>query len=175
MRVYDLIAACDDGKDRPLDVNRRRIVIVHRSGMGDDAVAISRAFQAPGEAGDATGHQMPYTFVITRDGAVEQALRIGDYGPHALSWSIEGIGVALVGDMREEPPTGYQRQSLIRLCSTLGRWLGGSTVVWGHDELVNASRDPNKECPGRLLCMDALRRDIDVENREACEAVGIVF
>jgi len=175
MRVKNLIAFCDDGRERLIDVNQRRIVVVHRCGMGEDAVSVASAFQAPGQAGSATGHQMPYTFVVTRQGDVQQALRIGDVGPHALAWNVPGIGVALVGDMREEPATTEQRASLIELCRVLCGWLGKDECIWGHDELKGGSKDLSKECPGRYLDMGALRRDVEAATCYTCESAGIVF
>ena len=171
----NLIEACCDGKTKPVDPRRRRAVVVHRCGMGEDAMAISQAFQAPGAPGNVTGHHMPYTIVVTRAGRIEQALRIGDCGPHALAWNITGIGVAMVGDLRSEPPTALQRAALIQVCSALSGWLGGASVVWGHDELRNASTDPLKECPGRFLDMGAVRRDVELASIAACESAGIVF
>lgn len=175
MKVLTRIGQCADGKDRAVDPRRRSSVVVHRTGMGNCALDISRAFQAEGPAGDATGHHMPYTIVIGRYGIVEQALRIGDYGPHALSWSITGIGVALIGDMRVEPPTRLQYDALIEVCSVLCGWLGGPSVVWGHDELRDATRDPLRECPGRYLDMGRVRSDVQEHSRLACENAGFIF
>jgi hypothetical protein len=175
MMVVDRIEACADGRIRPVDPHQRRVVIVHRTGMGADAAAVSRAFQSHPEAGAATGYQMPYTIVIRRDGVAEQALRIGDAGPHARAWNLTGIGVAVVGDPRHEPLPPVQYTSLVAVCATLAGWLGGAVTVRGHDELRRASGDPQKQCPGEYLPMQRLREDVSRAAQLACEAAGFVF
>lgn len=175
MKVLTRIAQCADGHERAVDPKRRSAVVVHRTGMGSTAEEVSKGFQRAGPAGDATGHHMPYTIVIGKHGQVEQALHISDYGPHALAWSMPGIGVAVVGDPRVEPLPRLQYEALIEVCSTLAGWLGGASVVWGHDELRDATRDPLRECPGRYLDMGQVRRDVQEAARLACEDAGFIF
>lgn len=175
MIITDRIDACRDGRERSVPLSERRYVVVHRSGMGANAKTISEGFQAPGEAGDATGRQMPYHIVIGRYGSVEQALRLTDHAPHALSWSRPGIAVAVAGDPRVEPPTRLQYEALVEVCVVLSGWLGGAEVVRGHDELRDGSRDPARECPGRFLDMRKLRADVKEASRLSCENAGFYF
>jgi hypothetical protein len=66
--------------------------------------------------------------------------------------------VALLGDFRREPPTPAQRAILPCVCAALLAQLGRDVdALHGHDELQGGSRDPDKECPGRHLSIDALR------------------
>jgi len=173
--IVNRIAVCDDGRFRTVPPSKRRYVIVHRSGMGETAPAIAAAFQSSEGPGSATGYQMPYHIVIGRYGSIEQALRLTDHAPHALAWSVSGIAIAVVGDPRIEPLTRLQYESLVKVCAVLSSWLGGASVVRGHDELKDGSRDPNRECPGRYLDMTALRADVEEASRMTCESTGFVF
>lgn len=140
-----------------------------------DAIEIARAFQAPGPAGEVTGYQMPYTIVVRPDGGVEQALAIGDVGPHARAWNIAGVGVALVGDQRHEAPPKPQYDALIWVCTVFAGWLGGAAHVFGHDELKGGSANARKECPGDKLDLQRLRGDIGDATASAVTKAGFVM
>lgn len=156
MIISNCIAACGDGRARSIGLHRRTRLIIHRCEVGQTAAEISKAFTTDPELKPYTGSEMPYTFVIRRDGTIEQALPLSEYGPHARRWSIEGIGVACVGDFRKERPTPQQWDSLVELCVAFIPWLGDGSI-FGHTELRDASHDPNKVCPGKLLDLNALR------------------
>ena len=156
-RPIDRIADCDDGKSRPVAIDERAAIVVHRCGMGGCAAEISAAYQQHPEAGPATGYQMPYTIVIRPDGFVEQALRLGDYGPHACAWNEIALGVACIGDFRSNDVPHDQWQALVAVCHVFSGWIGGASRIFGHDELDGGSADPAKRCPGEHLDMDTLR------------------
>lgn len=154
LRVINRIDDCDDGRRRLIDLNARRLLVIHRCGLGEDAVTIAEKFKAI----EATGYQTPYTFVVRTDGQIEQALALADYGPHAKRWNNMGIGLAVVGDFRRESPTLLQWDSVIRLCSAFAGW--ATEGVKGHDELPDGTSDKTKQCPGRHFDMDVLRDSI---------------
>jgi len=39
---------------------------------------------------------------------------------------------------------------------------GVDGVLFGHDELKGASKDPRKECPGRFVSMNSVRAEVAV-------------
>lgn len=160
MRVRDVITACEDGAERIVGIDERAAVVIHRCGLGETAEEIAAVYAQHPEAGRVTGYQMPYTVVVERDGTVSQALRLGDYGPHARAWSTMAIGVAVVGDFRKHPPTQAQYDSLLAVAHIFSGWVGGADRVLGHDELDGGSHDPDKQCPGIGLDMHRLRHDV---------------
>ena len=71
------------------------------------------------------------------------------------------IGVALIGDFRQRPPTEAQRLAAVRLCADLAQELMlKPEAIVGHDELKEGSSDPDKECPGRYLPLPELRDEV---------------
>lgn len=157
MKIVSRIAECADGKARNVLLSKRHRVILHRCTGGDGAIQIAEFYRTNPGAAAATGGEMPYHFVINRAGDVEQCLKMTDYGPHARAWSVSGFGVALVGDFRHERPNVSQWQSLGSLCVALCK-LWGEPAIFGHTELADASTDPNKQCPGRNIDIELLRR-----------------
>lgn len=186
-KIINRIAECDDGKHRERNLARLDRIIIHRIGssVGRNAVEIARSFQntEPFAAGAYTGGEMPYTFVIPEEGGIEQALALGDYGPHARKWNEQGIGVALIGDFRKKKPKTEQYKDAIQLCKFFGYWLrplnGNTQWIYGHSELKGASKTPNKKCPGDMLNMKQFRIDVDEALDNYAETMllncGVVF
>jgi len=90
---------------------------------------------------------------------VEQMLKLNDTGWHARRWSRAGVGIACLGDFRSEYPSLEMWESLVTLCSTLCHWIG-VCEIYSHSELPFASKDPEKQCPGKNLDMDRLRGSV---------------
>ena len=176
-QVVDCIAQCatHDTTFRPLAEDRRSRLVIHRTGLGEHAEEICAAYAHDPAAAAVTGGQMPYTFIVTRSGIIEQALRVTDIGPHARAWSSTGIGVGIVGDFRSEPPTPEQWQALRVLAHVFSGWLGGPNAIVGHDELPNYSHDLTKRCPGELLEMTRLRWEVYAADRARVACLGVVF
>jgi len=66
-----------------------------------------------------------------------------------------GIGIALIGNFEESPPTASQLASVKRLVSVLARRYGiDSRNVVGHSEIKATA------CPGALFPMDELRQSV---------------
>lgn len=143
-------------------------VVVHRiqvsqedPSYGDDAREVLRFFREHPIGVKATGGEMPYPILIDAAGGVTQTLPLCCVSPHAVSHNPSTVGVALIGDFRREPPAPAQRLVLPWVCASLLLQLGATPEhLHGHDELTGASRDPDKECPGRHLNMDVLRGEV---------------
>lgn len=143
-------------------------VVVHRievsqedSTYRDDPFDVLRFFREHPIGVGATGGDMPYPVLITPDGRVTQTLPLLRISPHAVRHNPTTIGVAALGDFRREPPSALQREALVWVCAALlAQCQHEAPILFGHDELSEATRDPNKECPGRHLDMNALRAEV---------------
>ena len=143
-------------------------LVVHRIELsqedpsyGDTPAELVRFFREHPTGVRATGGHVPYPIVIDSDGRVTQLLPLGRSSPHAARHNPTSIGVALLGDFRREPPTPSQRRALIDVCRILLADLGGDiAAIVAHDALSGASHDPDKECPGRHLDLQALQQEV---------------
>lgn len=118
--------------------------------IGENAVEIATWFK---EHPEALGTPlMPYTFVIPRDGTIEQAVWLVTKTPHALRWNSRAIGVALVGDFRYEDPTSEQVDAaaalIVRLNDTLRRTLAIHGHTMWHPAPRETTKHVEKQCPG---------------------------
>lgn len=161
---------------RVVPISHRSVYTVHRTGLGESAQEVARAFEGGNpDAARATGGRMPYTHVVARDGRIEQALGWADVGPHASTWNLRSASVAVVGDFRTHEPTNEQWDSLVWLCSLASVLIGGAAGLYGHDELDGGSRDPHKECPGKRLDMGILRACVRDSILRLCTDAGMVW
>jgi N-acetyl-anhydromuramyl-L-alanine amidase AmpD len=93
------------------------------------------------------------------DGQIEAAPRWikQQSGAHCNSGGMneKGIGIALVGNFNEEPPTGKQLQALTDLVKTLSHYyhIPAANIV-GHRDAPGA----NTECPGKRFPMANIRQ-----------------
>ncbi len=107
-----------------------------------------------------------YHFVIgngslSRDGQVEigSRWRKQKYGAHTKDpqgdnrYNEHGIGICLVGNFEEAPPTRAQMDSLVRLC----RWLMANYGIQPEDVIGHSDCKPTR-CPGRYFPWAELRR-----------------
>jgi hypothetical protein len=140
-------------KHLPPDVERYRRrattqrIIIHRTGLGTRAADIVAGFTGGvPEAAKATGGKMPYHFVVEPDGKAVQCLPVGVMAPHAWKWNDRTVAVACSGDFRRHEPPQAQWYAAARLCRSLEMMYRADT--WGHDELPDGSKDPEKQCPG---------------------------
>ena len=129
-------------------------IVVHRCGVAKglgNAVAEYRKKEKY-SAGWYTGQLWPYHHYILPDGTIYECLPLTFVAPAALrSLNQSGVHVALEGDFRKSPPTPKQEASLKALCAWLKADLKRPLTIRGHTDTPDASSDPNKECPGRLL------------------------
>lgn len=117
----------------------------------EDAEGIAAFFQHYKPIG-----KMPYTFIVKKDGEVEQALPLTYVSPGAVNLNTNFIQVAAVGDFRKTPLTVKQSSALVTLCRALCT-ITDTFDVRGHMETDGASGDPKKDCPGEHLRMAGLR------------------
>ena len=158
----------------PIDC--RSVYTVHRTGLGETAAEIAEAFTGGcPEAAAVTGHCMPYTHVIRRDGRIEQAIPWTQVGPHAAAWNTRSASVAVVGDFRREKPTAEQWDSLVWIATVASLLIGGADGIYGHDELDGSRRDVSKACPGKLLSMQLLRGSVRERILRLCHDAGMVW
>jgi hypothetical protein len=113
------------------------------------------AYQAIAFAADANGP--------TR---IEQAVALRYHTPHALTWSLHSIGIAVWGDWRHEIPPVELTMLVEDFATFLSAMYSGAKVV-GHDEPPKwdpnappTSSDPDKECPGMLYPVKELRANV---------------
>ena len=178
--INNIITRCDDGKPRSRKFETVDKLIIHRIGesLGTTGEEIAEAFRDTSKwaAGSYTGGEMPYHFIIRKDGTIDQCLTLGDHAPHARRWNASGLAVALIGDFRKHAPTPEQWDALKRFC---GLWVLYGLKLYGHTELPGGSKDPSKSCPGNMLDMDELRREAEAHAAElartAVEWAGVSF
>jgi N-acetylmuramoyl-L-alanine amidase len=112
-----------------------------------------------------------YHFVIgngrgSPDGKVEvgHRWRRQHIGAHARGHNARGIGICLVGNFEQYPPTPAQLKSLGVLLDRLGRRFGIA------EEAIKAHRDVgNTKCPGRHLSRSAILQALHEARRSRAE------
>jgi hypothetical protein len=145
-----------------------RGIVVHRievsqedSTFGDTPSEITRFFCEHPIGTHATGGKMAYPIVIEAGGQITQTVPLSCITPHAKLHNPTTIGIACVGDFRSAKLPQLQWRAVVKVCCELAHEFGfDADAIHGHDELIGGSSDPNKECPGRYLSMEALRSDI---------------
>jgi len=161
-QILNSISLCADGKIRERDLSKVVCLVIHRIGatIGETAEEIAKKFINDSTVSPYTGAEMPYTFIIRKDGTCEQALALSDVGPHARKWSLRGIGIAAVGDFQLHQPTMEQFVAVAKLCGILSTWMGQRPefVMYGHTQMQYATADLSKKCPGDLFDLNACKR-----------------
>lgn len=123
---------------------------------------------------------IPYTFLIKKDGSIEQCLPVGAVSNHALRWNIPAVGIAVIGDHRREKCGVEQWNRVVDLCAL---WKSYGLRVYGHDELPFAMGDRTKKCPGKYFPMWKFRNAVNLkstrmtkeEAKEKLTAQGVIF
>ncbi|MGB9885722.1 MAG: peptidoglycan recognition protein family protein [Moorellales bacterium] len=126
-------------------------VVVHHTGAEEkDAEQVRRYHLSLG------WRDVGYHFLIERDGRLVRGRSLDLPGAHcaAANMNRRGIGVAVIGNLQERPPTEAQAAALLELVFCLCRvWGLEPERVLGHREVPGAST----LCPGRYLDPAALR------------------
>lgn len=166
LTVRNCLLECRDGKRHERLPERITVQAHHRISFAriddpiDDAMLtgplIAEQFRDETKfaAGSYTGGEMPYTFVGRADGTIDQCLEVGDTGPHAAAWNARAIGIAWVGDFRRTYMTPEQQAACIAFSAL---WMAWGARMHGHTELPGASTNPDKQCPGKLFRLLAIR------------------
>ncbi|MFH1574601.1 MAG: peptidoglycan recognition family protein [Acidobacteriota bacterium] len=115
-------------------------------------------------------NELGYHFVIgngtdTRDGEIEVGSRWikQKHGAHCKTsdnhYNEHGIGICLVGNFNDHPPTQAQMTSLARLVAFLTRECGiGASRVYTHQGVTHCT-----ECPGACFSLAALKSRVGTE------------
>jgi N-acetylmuramoyl-L-alanine amidase len=146
----------------PRDLEKIKGIMIHRIDVGETGEDVVRAFNKTAKfaAGSYTGGYVGYTFIIRRDGLVDQLRQLNQVTMHSIGYNHTYIGVAVVGDFNKHQPTPAQWDSLVELCYLLSLQIGPNWELHGHTELPGASRDPKKICPGKFLDLKKLEAEI---------------
>lgn len=129
----------------------------HRSHLFPDHIpeetpeAMIEFFKDPAQG---TGGTYPYHFYVLSD-EIWQMVRLDEIANGARGANKNGVHVAWSGDFRKIKPSADQWILGCELAREL--FLRFDAPVFGHMEIKNASRDPNKICPGPGLDLAALR------------------
>jgi N-acetyl-anhydromuramyl-L-alanine amidase AmpD len=136
-----------------------RYVIVHHTGAEEkDAEQVRRYHLSLG------WRDVGYHFLIERDGRSVRGRSLELPGAHcaASDMNRRGIGVAVIGNLEERPPTEAQEAALRELLFCLCRvWGLPPARVLGHREVPGAAT----LCPGRHLDLAGLRQELKVYSR----------
>ena len=138
------------------DVSRLTHIVLHRSHLAETGEATAEWFKTHDEGG--TGRKVPYNIYIRKDGTIEQLVPFSRVAPGAGVLNKTGIQVALCGDLRQYPPTPKQAMALGKVLQDLTSWLGKKAKIVGHTEVEGTSSDPTKECPGKHINLDGVRK-----------------
>lgn len=149
------------------DYGQLTTIAVHRTGWhtlelfkahGYDPTPTSLAVMYAREAGISV---WPYSFTVGLQGQVWQSHLLEAVTWHAKAFNVAALGVAVIGDFRFAPPTDPQYASLVELLAVLRRW--NLLTIRGHAPELGprATSASGKLCPGPLLDMAVLRRDVN--------------
>jgi len=141
---------------------RWECIVIHHS--GSDAGGAARFDEYHRSKG---WDELGYHFVIgngsdTADGQVEVGPRwpVQKHGAHCKTpdeyYNQHGIGICLVGNFDNYPPSPAQLQSLERLC----RYLTATFHIPPSKIYTHGGITGKTDCPGKLLDVNALRRDV---------------
>ena len=156
------LPAAPRGWAPPVKSNRWECIVVHHSATDfGGARRFDKGHKNKGWDG------LGYHFVIgngsdTRDGLVEVGPRWKEqrHGAHCRSpedyYNEHGIGICLVGNFDEGPPSAAQRKSLTKLVRFLCRKYGiPAGRVYTHGGVTHLTA-----CPGKHFDLKALRRAV---------------
>lgn len=115
----------------------------------------------------------------SRDGEVQTGRVEGEVGAHCKGLNHQSIGICLIGDGDQDPPTEAQWKALVELCSDicLRHNLKARHVI-GHREInrlvdgqiVSRRYRTSKTCPGAKIDLDELRDAVrEALTRRTCE------
>jgi N-acetyl-anhydromuramyl-L-alanine amidase AmpD len=146
----------------PVKRDRWECIVIHHSATDfGGAARFDKGHRAKG------WDELGYHFVIgngsdTRDGLVEVGPRWTEqrHGAHCRSpedyYNEHGIGICLVGNFDEGPPSPAQQRSLTKLVRYLCRTYGiPANRVYTHGGVTHQTR-----CPGSHFDLKALRKSI---------------
>ncbi|URN94628.1 MAG: peptidoglycan recognition protein family protein [Candidatus Pristimantibacillus lignocellulolyticus] len=96
-----------------------------------------------------------YTYVIDKDGTINQCLDHSIISYHVGNSNKHALGICMVGDFRTQKPTDAQYKSVLELVRWLQSQLPNATSVLGHSQYPGYTW---KACP--VMNMDKFRLDV---------------
>lgn len=88
-----------------------------------------------------------YHFVISTDGTINQTNDLDTISYHVADYNAVNIGICLIGNLSNHPPTAKQLESLKGLIKYVNETAGKKLTIYGHRDL-NAT-----ECPGKMMIL----------------------
>lgn len=153
----------------PSSQSRWHYIVVHHSATTSGSAATFDTYHRETRKWRSLG----YHFVIgngsgSGDGQIEIGPRWHEQsaGAHCQTssglFNRHGIGICLVGNFDQHRPTKAQLDSLNALIRQLADHYGiAASNILGHREAqIRAGDPPGTRCPGKLLDMDAIRRNV---------------
>lgn len=142
LKINDIVAALPKGtgtyrKRKLTDISG---IVIHHS-ASDFGTAFDFANWHIGRGWPGIG----YHFVISADGTVNQTNNIDTVSYHVADHNTANVGICLVGNLSNHPPTAKQLTSLKALIQHVNTVVGKKLIVRGHRDL-NAT-----ECPGKMM------------------------
>jgi len=129
-------------------------ILVHHSGAEEASAAQIRAYHKSLGWRDAGYH-----YLIERDGRVVNGRPPTMRGAHCVAGNMnrKALGICVIGNLENRPPTPAQREALTALVRRLAaeHRIPAANVL-GHGEVPGAAT----ACPGRHMDMPALRREL---------------
>jgi hypothetical protein len=142
--------------------SRWTAIVIHHSASEHDGAASIDQYHRINNGWDELG----YHFVIgngseSGDGQIEVGSRWikQKHGAHAKTpdnyYNDHGVGICLIGNFEDHPPTPAQMRALARLVRFLMAQTGiPATEIYGHSDLKATA------CPGRFFPLDRFRREM---------------
>jgi len=135
-------------------------IAIHRTEIG----------KTPEEVIEREGeHGLGYHYFVDLEGDVHRLAPDSHLKWHARSWSRGFLGGAVYGYFAGDVPTAVhthptarQTLALTNLCCALWHRYGPLPIV-GHSDLPNGSFEPGKRCPGPLLDVQAISREVTIQ------------
>lgn len=140
------------GVNIEVTTNREYAIVHHTAAWEKDAEQVRRYHV------NSLGYRdIGYNYIIEYDGTIEEGRSLSIAGAHTRTdrMNTRGIGVVLLGNLDEKPPTKEQIQSLDTLLQRLMKEHGfPAEHILGHGEV----KDAKTACPGKYMNMDEVRR-----------------
>lgn len=165
LHVENLIEVPTPKNGETRDLNDLEYIIMHRVGWNDrhewtkrgypdNIVGVRQFYKIE------VGLSLPYTFIVTAIGEIQQGWPITHVSPHAKRFNVSGIGIAMLGDFRTRPVPERQLWAAEDLVAALFTTWPHLKVV-AHDELgPSATSTPGKQCPGHMFNVKSFRERV---------------
>lgn len=94
---------------------------------------------------------VPYNLMIDKSGEIVETCDVDAVGAHCAGVNSYSIGIGVVGDFREYPPTSSQIDSMKYIVHYLKARYDERLEVFTHDQIREKQGKPLKQCAGKLL------------------------